>query len=96
MSDPVYNNPRYTDPRLSDPVLRHDDSVGGVWGWFAGLAVIALVVFLLIAGWSSNSNTAGNNPSAANSSALRQITPPANTDQGNGTMPRPVTPAPAN
>jgi hypothetical protein len=94
MSDPVYNNPRYSDPRLSDPVLRHDESVGGVWGWIAGLAVIALVAFLLIAGWNSNSNTATSNP-AASSSAMRQISPPSTTGQGSGTLPRPVTPAPA-
>ena len=62
MSDPRYTDPRYSDPRLSDPVLRHDESVGGVWGWIAGLAVIALVAFLLIAGWNSNSTTASNNP----------------------------------
>jgi hypothetical protein len=96
MSDPRFTDPRYSDPRLSDPVLRHDESVGGVWGWIAGLAVIALVMFLLIAGWNSNSTTASNNPAAPGSSALRHVTPPSTTGQGSGTMPRPVMPAQPN
>ena len=96
MSDPRYTDPRYSDPRLSDPVLRHDESIGGVWGWIAGLAAIALVAFLLIAGLNSHSNTASNNPSATSSNATRRITPPSTTGQGSGTMPPPVTPAQPN
>ena len=45
------SDPRYTDPRLSDPVLRHRRSRSAApWGWVAGIAVIALIAFLLIAG----------------------------------------------
>jgi hypothetical protein len=91
MSDPRYTDPRYTDPRLSDPVLRREDRVGGMWGWIAGLAVVALVVFLLVAGYSNN-HTAGNNPTS--STATRQITPPpSTTGQGSHTA-VPLTPAP--
>jgi hypothetical protein len=92
MTDPRYTDPRYSDPRLSDPVLRRDDSVGGAWGWIAGLAVVALVAFLLVAGWS-NSNTAGNN-SSGTSNAVRQVNPPTTTGQGSF-APRPTAPAPA-
>ena len=84
------SDPRYTDPRLSDPVLRRDEAVGGTWGWIAGLAVVALIAFLVIAG--SNSNTASNNPSPATTgSATRQISPPATTGSGS-TSPQPMTP----
>ena len=55
------SDPRYTDPRLSDPVLRRDETIGGPWSWVAGIAVIALIAFLVIIGANSNSNTASNN-----------------------------------
>jgi hypothetical protein len=89
------SDPRYTDPRFSDPVTRRDDSVGGMWGWIAGLAVVALVVFLLIAGWNSNSQTASKNPSpATSSSAVHPATPPSTTGQGSTSL-RPLAPAPS-
>ena len=44
------SDPRYTDPRLSDPVLRRDEGLGGTWGWIAGVAVLLLIGFLIIAG----------------------------------------------
>ena len=53
------SDPRFTDPHFSDPVLRRDDSVGGMWGWIAGLAVLALVAFIVIAGWNSDKSTGG-------------------------------------
>ncbi|HEY1311514.1 MAG TPA: hypothetical protein VGF02_11245 [Pseudolabrys sp.] len=86
------SDPRYTDPRLSDPVLRRDEGVGGTWGWIAGLAVLALIAFLMIAGWSSNPNTANNSSSPATTgTATRNISPPGTT--GSGTMsPQPLTP----
>ena len=54
------SDPRYTDPRLSDPVLRRDEAVNGKWGWIAGIAVVALIAFLVIAGMNDHSNTASN------------------------------------
>jgi hypothetical protein len=61
MSDPRFTDPRNSDPRLSDPVLRQDEPAGGIWGWVAGLAVLALIAFIVVAGWNSD-HTASNNP----------------------------------
>ncbi len=89
------SDPRFTDPRLSDPVLRRDEGVGGTWGWIAGLAVLALIAFLMIAGWNSNPNTANNNsPPVTTGTATSTVNPPSTT--GSGTMsPQPLTPAPS-
>jgi hypothetical protein len=55
MTDPRFTDPRYNDPRLSDPVLRRDESAaGGMWGWIAGVAVLLLIGFLIIAGNTGN------------------------------------------
>ena len=87
-------DPRFTDPR-NDPLLRRDDSVGGTWGWIAGLAVLALIAFVLIAGWNSNPNTASNAPGTApmttGSSPMRPI---PSTTTGAGTT-SPMAPAPS-
>ncbi len=89
------SDPRYTDPRLSDPVLRRDETIGGPWSWVAGIAVIALIAFLVIIGANSNSNTASNNTAPASTgSTTRQVGPPATTGSGAGSL-RPLTPAPA-
>jgi len=86
------NDPHYTDPRLSDPVLRRDESIGGAWGWIAGIAVVALIAFLVIAG--SNSKTASNNTSPVTTgSTTRQMSPPTTTGSGS-TSPQPMTPIP--
>jgi hypothetical protein len=89
------SDPRYTDPRLSDPVLRHDEKVGGPWGWVAGFAVIALIAFLVIVGANSPTKTANDNNAvpATAGNAMRQIGPPATTGSGAGS-PQPLTPAP--
>ena len=88
-------DPRYSDPRLSDPVLRRDEGVGGTWGWIAGLAVLALIGFLMVAGWNSNGNVASNNsPATTGSTAPRNISPPSTTGSGS-TSPQPMMPAPA-
>lgn len=101
MSDPRFTDPRYSDARSSDPVLRRDESVGGVWGWIAGLAVLALIAFVVIAGWnSSGDNTASNNPppmttgSAPSGAPMRNVTPPSTTGSGS-TSPAPMAPSPA-
>ncbi len=92
-------DPRYTDPRLSDPVLRHDDErMGGIWAWIAGLAVLALIAFVVVAGWNSERDTASTNPSApmSTSSAPARTAPPPSTTGSGSTSPQPVAPAPAN
>jgi len=95
MSDPRFTDPRSADPRLSDPVLRQNESAGGMWGWVAGLAVLAFIAFILIAGWNSNSNTASNSPPATTGGApMRNVTPPTTTGSGT-TSPQPAAPAPA-
>jgi hypothetical protein len=94
------SDPRYTDPRYSDPVLRRDESAGGVWGWIAGLAVLALIAFMIVAGWNNNgSNTAADNtaPPALTGNSAPRAMPPSTT--GAGTLSpqptAPLTPAPA-
>ena len=52
MTDPRFTDPHTSDPRLSDPVIRRDESVGGMWGWIAGVAVLLLIGFLIVAGQS--------------------------------------------
>ena len=72
-------DPRFTDPRLSDPVVRRDESAaGGMWGWIAGVAVLLLIGFLIIAGWNNNTNTASSGSSTTTSSSTApRMTPPA-------------------
>lgn len=87
------SDPRYTDPRLSDPVLRRDDQSGGMWGWIAGIAVLALIAFVVIAGWSGSQNTASNSspPAATTGQATPGATAPSTTGSGT-TSPKPMTP----
>ena len=89
-------DPRYTDPR-SDPVLRDDANIGGTWGWIAGLAILALIAFVVVAGWNSERDAASTNAPApmSTSSAPARATPPSTTGAGS-TSPRPAAPAPAN
>ena len=84
MSDPRY------DPRLSDPVMRRPDSVGGMWSWIAGVAVLVLIAIILIAGWNSNTRTATNGPAATTGSATAPVRPLAAPPAAH-----PMTPAPA-
>jgi hypothetical protein len=69
---------------LSDLVVRRDESVGGMWGWIAGVAVPLLIDFLIIAGWNSNSNTAscGRSTSTTASMPARTATPPSTAGSG--------------
>jgi len=85
-------DPRYTDPRQTDPVLNRDDSAGGVWGWVAGLAILALIAFVVIAGWNGDKNTANNTGATPSSTAQRSMPGPSTTGSGS-TAPRPMTPA---
>jgi hypothetical protein len=100
MTNPRYTDPRYSDPQLSNPVLRRDESPNGAWGWIAGLAVLALIAFVVIAGWNnSGTNTASNNapPMTTGSTPMRNVMPPSTTGSGSlsPTAPSPATPAPS-
>ena len=96
MSDPRLDltDPRQSDPRLSDPVLRRDEPANTIWAWIAGVAVLALIAFVIVAGWNSHSNTASNSPPMTTGSTSHPVSPPATTGSGL-TSPRPLTPAPA-
>ncbi|HZL31332.1 MAG TPA: hypothetical protein VFC54_09775 [Pseudolabrys sp.] len=103
MSDPRFTDPRFNDPRISDPVLRRGENVGGVWGWIAGLAVVALIAFIVIAGWNSGgtntaNNGAGNTPPMTTGAGapMRNVTPPSTTGSGaTSPAPQPLSPPPA-
>ncbi len=87
-------DPRFTDPQR-DPLVRSNDAMGGTWGWIAGIAVLALIAFVLIAGWNSNPNTANNGaPPVTTGSSVNPANPPSTTGAG-GTSPSPMAPAPA-
>ena len=87
------SDPRYTDPRLSDPVLRRDLAIRGTWAWIAGIAMLVLIAFVVIASWHGNSNIANNNAAPVTGGATRQVNPPSTTGSGM-TSPRPLAPAP--
>lgn len=96
MTDPRFTDPRLSDPRLSDPVLRREESVSGMWGWVAGLAVLALVAFIVVAAWNNEKTSTANtgaSPPITTGSAPRNVMPPSTTGQGS-TAPQPMTPAP--
>lgn len=80
MTDPRYTDPN-RDPSFSDPVLRRDQSVDRMWGWIAGIAIVILIAFILIAGWN-NSNTASNAPSSTTGSATTHAPSPAPSPSG--------------
>jgi hypothetical protein len=90
----VMTDPRFTDPRLSDPVVRRDESAaGGMWGWIAGVAVLLLIGFLIIAGWNNNTNTASSGSSTtASSSTAPKMTPPASTTGAGSSSTQPLAP----
>ena len=96
MTDPRFTDPRSSDPRLIDPVIRRDENVGGMWGWIAGVAVVLLIGFLIVAGWNSNGGTAssGSSPATTASTPPRDVTPPGTTGSGSPTA-QPLTPAPS-
>jgi hypothetical protein len=80
-------DPRYTDPNhiptprepFGDPVLRRrDPTTDRTWGWIAGIAVVLLIGFLVVAGWNSNhSNTASNPAPSTTGSAVHEAPAPA-------------------
>ena len=90
MTDPRFTYPRYSDPQLSDPVIRRDESVGGMWGWIAGVAVLLLIGFLIVAGWYKDTASSGSSPAAT----TRTTMPPSTTGFGSAS-PKPFAPAPS-
>lgn len=107
MTDPRYTDPRNQDPLIRDPLIvsntsMRSESSGGIWGWFAGLAVLALIAFAVVAGWNSTpTNTAANNPATSSAPAttgggapVRNVTPPSTTGSGaSSPMTNPATPS---
>ena len=77
-------------------MVRRDESVGGMWGWIAGVAVPLLIGFLIIAGWNSNSNTASSGRSTATTASMpaRTATPPSTAGSGSS-APQQISPAPS-
>jgi hypothetical protein len=45
-----------SDPHLNDAAPRQSERAGGKWAWLAGLAVLAFIAIVLVAGWDSNGN----------------------------------------
>lgn len=100
-------DPRYTDPRNQDPLIvpnasLRSESSGGIWGWIAGLTVLALVAFAIVAGWNSGpTNTAANNPATSSApmtpgsgAPMRNVTPPSTTGSGSSSpMTNPARPS---
>src|SRR5262249_37449053 len=91
----VMTDPRFTDPRLSDPVIRRDESAaGGMWGWIAGVAVLLLIGFLIVAGWNNTRPTASKGswtPTRTSNTAPRPTPPPSPTVPG-ATSTQPLSP----
>lgn len=104
MSDPRYTDPRLDDPRndpnFIQPAPLRDESTGGVWGWIAGLAVVALIAFVVLAGWNNSSTQNAANPTppapitTGDSGPVRNVTPPSTTGSGSSsTMTNPANPS---
>ncbi len=96
MSDPRFTDPRNSDPHLIDPVLRRDESAGGIWGWVAGLAVLALVAFIVVAGWTnSGTNNANTESRAPMTTGSAPTSAPSTTGAGSMSPVMPAAPAPS-
>jgi hypothetical protein len=107
MSDPRFTDQRNADPRLSDPVIRQEEPAGGIWGWVAGVAVLALIAFIVVAGWNSDPATTASNPNnnppittGSNAPSMSPRAPASTTGSGTSSpmtpsAPAPSTPAPA-
>ncbi len=89
MTDPRYDDPNDRNSQFNDPVVRRDRNVDRMWGWIAGLAVVVLIAFILIAGWNSGDRSTSNAPGPAAPSAST-TSPPATTGSGAGLPARPA------
>jgi len=88
-------DPRFTDPRQTDPVLFRDEIEGGPWKWIAGLSVLALIAFVVIAGWKGSQNTANNGSPATLAQQHTTVPPPSNPGTMGSGAPRQTTPPPS-
>ncbi len=100
MTDPRFTDPRLNDPRNDPNVIQtaplRDESTGGVWGWVAGLVVVALIAFVVLAGWNNASDTTASNPTpvATGNAPVRNVTPPNTTGSGSTSpLTNPATPS---
>lgn len=104
MTDPRFTDPRLNDPRNDPNVIQpaplRDESTGGVWGWVAGLAVVALIAFVVLAGWNNsgtdNTATNANTPpvTTGSNAPMRNVTPPSTTGSGSTSpLTNPATPS---
>jgi hypothetical protein len=95
-----YTNPQDPERRASidpnDPLppqqspSRRPPAVGGmVWGWVAGIAVLALILAFVFSGGSTNQSADRSVPGAATTGMAPTTTPPASP----GTAQRPAPPA---
>ena len=78
---------RFTYPRRSDMALRRAETIGRIWAWLAGAAVLAFVAFIVVAGVLHSRHTTGDNTTAVTTGA-----PNATTGSGSSS-PRPLPPA---
>lgn len=92
MTDPHFDDPKYRDPIPTEPVVRREKSIDRMWGWIAGIAVVALIAFIIIAGWNGNSNTASNAPPAATTGSAPTSSAPPPATTGRAPAPQPATP----
>lgn len=106
MTDPRFTDPRFDD-RYTPPAPLRNENAGGVWGWIAGLAVVALIAFVIVAGWNSaTTDSASNSPAATpapvttgSGAPIRNVMPPSTTGSGSTspmTNPAPQASPPAN
>ncbi len=90
LTDPRFTNPQSSDPNYAPPTPLRNESAGGVWGWIAGLAVVALIAFVVIAGWNNAAtNTADTAPAVnpapittGSGAPIRNVTPQSTTGSG--------------
>ena len=99
MTDPRFTDPRYSDPRFEYPRLGDrslDEKSAGVGALIAGLFLVALIAFAVIAGEhnrSSNKASKLHTPSI-NYGGARMGVAPSTTGSG-AKIPGPLMPLPA-
>jgi hypothetical protein len=79
-----------TDPRYTDPPF--NTGLGGSWGWIAGIAVVVLITWVVIAGINQGTSPASDKPLATTESAPNSGTKPSRTTGFGGFSPQPMTP----